>query len=97
MKAEAVDRFYNVGTGTRTSLKELPEMLLHLTGSNQGIKYAPRGQATLVRDRIGSLARAKAEIGFAAWAPLEDGLRKVIEWRETHIAEVNARRARAAE
>ena len=32
MQADATDRFYNVGTGTRTSLKELAEMLLDLTG-----------------------------------------------------------------
>ncbi len=53
MKADAADRFYNVGTGKRTSLKELAEMLLALTGSNQPIQYAPRSQATLVRNRIG--------------------------------------------
>ena len=31
------DRFYNVGTGKRTSLKEVAEKLLDLTGSNQEI------------------------------------------------------------
>jgi UDP-glucose 4-epimerase len=31
MKADAVDRFYNVGTGQRTSLKEIAERLLALT------------------------------------------------------------------
>ena len=66
IKAETTDRFYNVGTGKRTSLKELAEMLLNLTGSNQEIRYAPRSQATLVRNRIGSPKRAKQEIGFEA-------------------------------
>lgn len=53
MKAEATDRFYNVGTGKRTSLKELAGMLIELTGCAKPIKYAPRSQATLVRNRIG--------------------------------------------
>jgi UDP-glucose 4-epimerase len=97
MKADAVDHFYNVGTGTRTSLKELAQVLLQLTGSNQEIKYARRSEATLVRNRIGSPVRAKADIGFAARIPLKEGLKKLIEWRNTHIADVNARRARAAE
>src|SRR5436189_5347885 len=35
MRADAVDSFYNVGNGKRTSLKELAEMLLRLSGSNQ--------------------------------------------------------------
>ena len=47
MKADTVARFYNVGTGKRTSLKELAELLSQLTGSNQPIQYAPRSQATL--------------------------------------------------
>ena len=54
MRSDATDRFYNVGTGKRTSLKEIAEKLLNLTGSNQPITYAPRSQATLVRNRIGS-------------------------------------------
>src|SRR6185436_15116422 len=37
MQADSTDSFYNVGTGTRTSLKELAELLLDLTGSNQPI------------------------------------------------------------
>ena len=46
MQADTTDRYYNVGTGTRTSLKELAELLLDLTGSNQPISYAPRSTAT---------------------------------------------------
>lgn len=95
MKAEAVDRFYNVGTGKRTSLKEIAERLLALTGSNQAIKYAPRSQATLVRNRIGSPKRAKVEIGFTANIPLDDGLQRLIAWRKGHKAEVEKRRALA--
>ena len=53
MKASSTDAFYNVGTGTRTSLKQLAELLLELTGSEKPINYAPRSQATLVRNRIG--------------------------------------------
>jgi UDP-glucose 4-epimerase len=82
MNASAVDAFYNVGTGTRTSLKELAERLCHLTGCNQPIQYAPRSQATLVRIRIGSPKRASKEIGFTAKIDLDDGLRRLIAWRK---------------
>jgi len=92
MKSDAVDRFYNVGTGKRTSLKELAEMLLQLTGCNQLIQYAPRSQATLVRNRIGSPVLAKRDIGFEAEIDLRDGLRRLIEWRRNHIEQVAARR-----
>ncbi len=92
MKSDAVDRFYNVGTGKRTSLKELAEMLLQLTGCNQPIQYAPRSQATLVRNRIGSPKLASRDIGFDAEIDLRDGLRRLIEWRRNHIEQVAARR-----
>ncbi len=93
MKSDAVDSFYNVGTGKRTSLKELAEMLIVLTGSKQPIKYAPRSQATLVRNRIGSPVKASHEIGFTSTIDLKEGLRRLIEWRASHKAEVAARRA----
>jgi UDP-glucose 4-epimerase len=92
MGSDVVDRFYNVGTGKRTSLKELAEMLLELTGCEKEIKYAPRSQATLVRNRIGSPKRATEEIGFTASVDLEEGLRQVIDWRRGHKAEVEQRR-----
>jgi len=96
VSSDAKDRFYNVGTGKRTSLKELAQMLVDLTGCEKPIQFAPRSQATLVRNRIGSPARAKSEIGFEAQVSLEDGLREVIQWRRAHIAEVDARRLKSA-
>jgi UDP-glucose 4-epimerase len=95
MKAETVDSFYNVGTGKRTSLKELAEMLIQLTGCTKPIRYAPRSQATLVRNRIGSPRKASADIGFTATIDLLDGLRRLIDWRATHKSEVANRRAAA--
>ncbi len=96
MKSTATDRFYNVGTGKRTSLKEVAEKLLNLTGSNQPINYAPRSQATLVRNRIGSPVRATKEIGFTASIDLDEGLKRLIQWRKDHIEQVALRRAKAA-
>jgi UDP-glucose 4-epimerase len=96
MQADVSDRFYNVCTGKRTSLKELAEMLLDVTGCNQPIKYAPRSQATLVRNRIGCPKRADAEIAFRAGIDLRDGLNRLIAWRSSHKEEVEARRRKAA-
>jgi UDP-glucose 4-epimerase len=95
MKANTVDAFYNVGTGKRTSLKQLAELLLELTDCGKPIKYAPRSQATLVRNRIGSPRKASDEIGFTATIDLRDGLRRLIDWRAEHKSEVAARRQAA--
>jgi UDP-glucose 4-epimerase len=90
MQAETTDRFYNVGTGKRTSLKELAELLCTLTGSRQPVRYAPASQSTLVRNRIGSTELASRDIAFNATVPLIDGLRALIEWRRAHLAQRQA-------
>ncbi len=92
MTSAATDEFYNVGTGVRTSLKELAEKLIRLTGSDKEIQYAERSQATLVRNRIGSPKKASAEIGFTSEIDLDEGLRRLIEWRAGHKEAVAARR-----
>lgn len=92
IKGDASDRFYNVGTGKRTSLKQLAELLLELTGCAQQIRYAPRSQATLVRNRIGDPRRAAEDLGFIAAIDLREGLQRLIDWRASHKAEVQARR-----
>lgn len=92
MRADTTDRFYNVGTGKRTSLKELAEMIINITDCQKPINYALRSQATLVRNRVGCPKRASEEIGFTAGTDLQEGLRRLIEWRATHKTEVEARR-----
>ena len=95
MSSQSTDSFYNVGTGIRTSLKELAELILELTSCEKPIEYAERSQATLVKNRIGCPRKASDEIGFTAKVELREGLQKLIDWRASHIAEVTARRLSA--
>ena len=94
MKAQTVDQFYNVGTGIRTSIKELAEMILKITGSNLSVQYEPAG-LTFVKNRIGCPKKALNQIGFKARINLEDGLKQLIEWRKNHIDQVEMRRLKA--
>ncbi|HEV3485602.1 MAG TPA: hypothetical protein VG106_09360, partial [Vicinamibacterales bacterium] len=73
--------------------REIAEMLVRITGSDAGIQYMPEG-VTFVRNRIGSPDRAREEIGFEARVALEDGLRALIDWRQSHQAEVRERQER---
>jgi len=95
MQADTVDRFYNVGTGRRTSVKDLAEMVLRMTGSRLQLRYEAGG-LTFVKNRIGSPARAREELGFEAKVELEQGLRALIAWRDGHKTEVAQRRALVA-
>jgi UDP-glucose 4-epimerase len=95
MKAATVDRFYNVGTGRRTTIAELAHLLLEVTGSDVGIRHEPGG-LTFVKNRVGSPVQATAELGFQASVDLAEGLRSLVEWRKAHKSEVAMRRERAA-
>jgi UDP-glucose 4-epimerase len=83
LKANTTDTFYNVGMGTKTSIKELAEMLLKITNSKLEIEYRPEGQ-TFVTNRIGSTEKAYKDLGFKATVNLEEGLKKLIDWRNKH-------------
>ena len=88
MQADAADRFYNVGTGIRTSILELAKLLQELTGKDTGIEFLPEGQ-TFVKNRIGATELASKEIGYDAQTALRDGLMALIEWRR-HDKAANA-------
>tara|TARA_Y100000589_G_scaffold319621_1_gene348401 strand:+ start:7666 stop:8643 length:978 start_codon:yes stop_codon:yes gene_type:complete len=87
MKSSSKNGFYNVGTGIKTSLKEIAEILLKLTNSNLKIKYIPREQKTFVKNRIGCPKKASKEINFKYSVKLEDGLIKLLNWRKKHLLE----------
>ncbi len=91
MKADATDAFYNVGTGIKTTIQELAELILEVTGSDLDIQYEPGGMS-FVKNRIGSPDRAAEELGFEARIQLREGLARLIEWRDAHKAEVERRR-----
>jgi UDP-glucose 4-epimerase len=80
LESEATDAFYNVGTGVKTTINELLERLLALTGSRLEVEYLPQAQM-FVTNRIGDTQQAVRDLGFSAFVSLEEGLRSVIDWR----------------
>ena len=80
MKADVADEFFNIGLGVRTTINEMVDMLLELTGSNLKPEYKPQ-EKMFVQHRIGSTEKAERLLGFKANVPLIDGLREVVQWR----------------
>ena len=83
MKAEALDEFYNVGMGVKTSINELTHLILEITGSSLKPQYEPQGM-TFVTHRVGSTEKAARDLGFEAKTGLREGLEKLIAWRRSH-------------
>jgi UDP-glucose 4-epimerase len=82
LKGNTTDELYNIGMGVQTSIKELCEQILEIKGSNLKIQYEPAGQ-TFVTNRIGSIEKAKKDLGFEAEVGLREGLKKLMEWRRS--------------
>jgi len=85
MKSDVEDEFYNVATGVQTSIKQLSDMLLSLTGSKLEVKFKPysiEDARRLVQNRIGSTLKAKVDLGFEFEDKLETGLKRLIEWHK---------------
>ena len=91
LKANVTDAFYNVGSGVQTSIKELAELILKVTGNSLEIQYESAGQS-FVTNRIGDPSRAEKEIGFKYTIDINEGLRKLVKWRDKHKVLVEQRR-----
>jgi nucleoside-diphosphate-sugar epimerase len=72
----------NVCSGVETTMRDLAALLLRLTGSPVGMEFKPQPAGALPARRVGDPRRAKELLGFEARTSLEDGLRKLIEWRK---------------
>ncbi len=80
LEFSTTDQFYNIRMGTQTSIKELCEIILKITGKDYQIQFESTGQ-TFVTNRVGSSEKAKKDLEFEAAITLEGGLRLLIEWR----------------
>jgi len=75
---------YNVGTEVQTSIKQLCDTILDLKNSKLKVVYKPYSKddsRSLVQNRIGSRKKAEKELDFKFKYNLEDGLKKLIDWR----------------
>jgi UDP-glucose 4-epimerase len=85
LKSDVKFGFYNVGTEVQTSIRELCETILKLKNSDLKVTYKPYSEddaRSMVQNRIGSAVKAEKELNFKYSFSLEEGLSKLIEWRE---------------
>ena len=69
---------YNIGSGKATSVKELAEKIIELTGSKSELKFE-ESRAGDVHDSLADTTKVGKELNFKARCSLEEGLKKVIE------------------
>jgi UDP-glucuronate 4-epimerase len=77
-------RVYNVGGGSRVSLREALELLEAASGHPLALRCEPREHGD-VADTGADIARARSELGFSPRTSLEDGLRAEYEWMAEQV------------
>jgi UDP-glucose 4-epimerase len=95
MQSEVTDEVFNVGTGVQTTLNQLCAALLKLTGSSLKPEHRPARVVANVSRRCATTEKAEKLLGFRAGFNLEQGLRRLIDWRDSSevkavLAEVRA-------
>ena len=83
MNSPVTNEFFNVASGKETTLRELAYLLIKLSGKETRLE--PEFQmmdAGLVTRRWGDPTKAREMLGFVTSTPVEEGMRRVIAWRE---------------
>jgi UDP-glucose 4-epimerase len=75
-------RVYNIGGGSRVSLRDVFDLLGRVTGRDVAIDQQPAQKGDM-RDTYADTSRARADLGFAPSVTLEEGLRAMHRWMET--------------
>jgi UDP-glucose 4-epimerase len=78
---EVTDEVFNVGTGTQTSLRELCDLVLRLTGGGLQPEFREARRHANVQTRCAGIANAERRLRFRAGVSLAEGLQKLIDWR----------------
>ncbi len=84
LKSKSVDKFYNVGTGKKTSIKNLCKLIVKLKKKNTKITFKPYKMDDArrqVKNRVSSTILARKDLKFKYKYSLKSGLKKLISWR----------------
>jgi UDP-glucose 4-epimerase len=87
LQSDVPDEVYHVRTGVQTSIKELCDLILEMTGSDLTVDYRPYSEEDsrrMVQNRVGSTEKAERDLGFLYEDSLREGLQSLIDWRASN-------------
>lgn len=86
MESDVTDEVFNVASGAETSLLGLLKAVLKVTGSTLIPEFLPERSVNPVPRRLADTIKAKEFLGFKAKVSVEEGLRRLIDWRKKVMA-----------
>ena len=86
MKSDVEDGAFNIASGSETSLSDLLEALREAyEGETKNPDFLPERSVNPVPRRLADTQAAAEQIGFTAETSLVDGLKNLIEWRNSLV------------
>lgn len=76
----ALGKTYNIATGKETTIKELAEKIIHISGSSSKIIFKPKRNWDGVMRRCGDITSMKKDLDFKPGTSLDEGLKKTVAW-----------------
>ena len=85
LKPEAEGEIFNIGTNVETSIRDLAELMIKVSGAKSKIKLVPKesiyGESYEdIQRRVPRVEKMKRILGVVATTPLEEGVRRTWEW-----------------
>lgn len=90
MESDVTDEVFNVASGRETSLLDLLQAVLRVTGSSLTPQFLPARSVNPVPRRLADTGKAENLLGFRAKVGIEEGLRRLIDWRQSVLARQEA-------
>jgi len=84
MLSESADgAVINVGAGRQTTVKELAELVIRVSGKSLAPRFLPARTAGEIRHRCPDVTKCRELIGYVPETSLEEGIRKTYAWYQT--------------
>jgi UDP-glucose 4-epimerase len=82
-QSDVTDEVFNIGSGIQTSLRELCDLLLTITGSKLQPEYRAQRSIAHVQVRRAAVEKAARMLGFEYTVDVEQGLQQLLRWRHS--------------
>ncbi|MDP2175136.1 MAG: NAD-dependent epimerase/dehydratase family protein [Bacteroidota bacterium] len=81
---------FNGGTGSKTEILKMAEIIKEATGSLSNIIFKPARAWDKVKDRVSDTSKSASELGYQPKVNIEEGLLKTIKWYKDNYDKVKS-------
>jgi UDP-glucose 4-epimerase len=78
--SKAEGQVYNVGSGFETTIVDLAETILNLTGRKASLEFVDKKDVDNIRRRVLNIEKIRKDVRWTPRHALEQGLKKTIQW-----------------